>query len=60
MPFGGIGTLVHPILGAGFFILSREALSRFPTEYDLIPLGGVVIANVVFLPQGFSASCASG
>jgi branched-chain amino acid transport system permease protein len=49
---GGIGTLVGPILGAGFFILVREGLSRFLTEYYLIPLGVVFIAMVIFLPQG--------
>jgi branched-chain amino acid transport system permease protein len=49
---GGIGTLVGPILGAGFFILLREGLSRFLTEYYLIPLGAVFIAIVIFLPQG--------
>jgi branched-chain amino acid transport system permease protein len=49
---GGIGTLVGPILGAGFFILLREGLSRFLTQYYLIPLGVVFIAVVIFLPQG--------
>jgi branched-chain amino acid transport system permease protein len=49
---GGIGTLVGPILGAGFFILLREGLSRFLTEYYLIPLGAIFIAVVIFLPQG--------
>ena len=29
---GGIGTLVGPIVGAAFFLLLREALSRFFTE----------------------------
>jgi branched-chain amino acid transport system permease protein len=49
---GGIGTLVGPIVGAGFFILLREGLSRFLTEYYLIPLGVIFIAIVIFLPQG--------
>ena len=49
---GGIGTLVGPIVGAGFFILLREGLSRFLTEYYLIPLGVIFIAVVIFLPQG--------
>jgi branched-chain amino acid transport system permease protein len=49
---GGIGTLAGPILGAGFFILLREGLSRFLTEYYLIPLGVIFIAVVIFLPQG--------
>ncbi len=36
---GGIGTLVGPIVGAAFFLLLREGLSRFLTEYYLIPVG---------------------
>jgi len=49
---GGIGTLVGPIVGAGFFVLLREVFSRFFTEYYLIPLGIIFIAMVIFLPQG--------
>jgi branched-chain amino acid transport system permease protein len=49
---GGIGTLVGPIVGAGFFLLLREAFSRFFTEYYLIPLGLIFIAIVIFMPQG--------
>ena len=49
---GGIGTLVGPIVGAGFFLLLREAFSRFFTEYYLIPVGGIFIAMVIFMPQG--------
>ena len=51
---GGIGTLVGPIVGAGFFLLLREsavALLRRPVPY-LIPLGMIFIAMVIFLPQG--------
>jgi len=49
---GGIGTLVGPIVGAAFFLLLREGLSRFFTEYYLIPLGMIFIAIVIFMPQG--------
>ncbi len=49
---GGIGTLVGPIVGAGFFLLLREALSRFFTEFYLIPVGIIFIAMVIFMPQG--------
>jgi branched-chain amino acid transport system permease protein len=49
---GGIGTLVGPIVGAAFFLLLREAFSRFFTEYYLIPLGVIFIAIVIFMPQG--------
>jgi len=51
---GGIGTLVGPIVGAGFFQLLRELLSRiFGDQFPyLIPLGMVFILMVIFLPQG--------
>ena len=49
---GGIGTLVGPILGAAFFLLLREAFSRFLTEYYLIPVGVIFVAIVIFMPQG--------
>jgi branched-chain amino acid transport system permease protein len=49
---GGIGTLVGPIVGAAFFLLLREALSRFFTEYYLIPVGLTFVAMVIFMPQG--------
>jgi branched-chain amino acid transport system permease protein len=50
---GGIGTLVGPVVGAGFFFLLREALSRYFTEYYLIPVGLIFTLIVIFLPQGF-------
>jgi len=51
---GGIGTLVGPIVGAGFFQLARELLSRaFGDQFPyLIPLGIVFIVMIIFLPQG--------
>jgi branched-chain amino acid transport system permease protein len=49
---GGIGTLVGPILGAGFFLILREAFSRFFTEFYLIPVGVIFVAMVIFVPQG--------
>jgi branched-chain amino acid transport system permease protein len=49
---GGIGTLVGPIAGAAFFLLLREACSRFFTEFYLIPVGIIFIAMVIFMPQG--------
>ena len=51
---GGIGTLVGPIVGAGFFQLLREFLSRaFGDQFPyLIPLGMVFIVMIIFLPQG--------
>ena len=49
---GGIGTLIGPIVGAGFYLLLREGLSRFLTEFYLIPVGVIFIAMVIFMPQG--------
>jgi branched-chain amino acid transport system permease protein len=51
---GGIGTLVGPIVGAGFFQLMRELLSRlFGDQFPyLIPLGIIFIVMIIFLPQG--------
>jgi branched-chain amino acid transport system permease protein len=49
---GGIGTLVGPVAGAAFFLLLREGVSRFFTEYYLIPVGLVFTAMVIFMPQG--------
>jgi len=51
---GGIGTLFGPIVGAGFFQLLRELLSRiFGDQFPyLIPLGVVFIVIIIFLPQG--------
>ncbi len=51
---GGIGTLVGPIVGAGFFQLARELLARlFGDQFPyLIPLGAVFIAIIILLPQG--------
>ena len=44
--------IVGPILGAAFFLLLRESLSRFFTEFYLIPVGVIFIAMVIFMPQG--------
>jgi branched-chain amino acid transport system permease protein len=51
---GGVGTLVGPIVGAGFFQLARQLLSQwFGDQFPyLIPLGMIFIAIIIFLPQG--------
>ncbi len=51
---GGIGTLVGPIVGAGFFQLMRQLLAQvFGDQFPyLIPLGMLFIAMIIFLPQG--------
>jgi len=49
---GVMGTLVGPVAGAAFFLLLREGLSRYFTEYYLIPVGIIFTAMVIFMPQG--------
>ena len=49
---GGMGTLVGPFAAAAFFLLLREGVSRFFTEYYLIPVGILFTLMVIFLPQG--------
>jgi branched-chain amino acid transport system permease protein len=51
---GGIGTLVGPIVGAGFFQLARQLLSEwFGDQFPyLIPLGILFVVVIIFLPQG--------
>jgi len=49
---GGMGTLVGPVAGAAFFFLLREGLSRYFTEYYLVPVGIIFTAMVIFMPQG--------
>jgi branched-chain amino acid transport system permease protein len=51
---GGIGTLVGPIAGAGFFLLLRELFGRiFGDQFPyLIPVGIIFIIMIIFLPQG--------
>ena len=49
---GGMGTLVGPVAGAAFYLLLREGLSRYFTEYYLIPVGLIFTAMVIFMPQG--------
>jgi branched-chain amino acid transport system permease protein len=49
---GGMGTLVGPVAGAAFFLLLREGVSRYFTEYYLIPVGIIFTAMVIFMPQG--------
>ena len=44
--------LSGPFAGAAFFLLLREGLSRFLTEYYLIPLGIIFVIMIIFLPQG--------
>jgi branched-chain amino acid transport system permease protein len=45
---GGIGTLVGPIVGAGFFLLLREGFSRYPQVAHFLPPGHLLMAAGVF------------
>jgi branched-chain amino acid transport system permease protein len=48
---GGIGTLVGPIVGAGFFLLLKEGLSRFFPYLASVLLGlGIVIPGLAEFP----------
>jgi len=49
---GGMGTLVGPVAGAALFFLLREGLSRYFTQYYLIPVGLIFVAMVICVPQG--------
>jgi len=40
------------VAGAAFFLLLREGLSRYFTEYYLIPVGLIFTVMVMFMPQG--------
>ena len=48
---GGAGTLIGPILGAGFFLLVQQYLSVYTDSWALF-FGLVFIAFVLFVPQG--------
>ena len=39
-------------ISAAFFLLLREGVSRYFTEYYLIPVGIIFTAMVIFMPQG--------
>src|SRR5688572_6032591 len=49
---GGMGRLVGPVFGAGFFFVLREVFSRYFTQYYLIPVGIIFTLMVIFVPQG--------
>ncbi|MBV8165325.1 MAG: hypothetical protein JO021_00940, partial [Alphaproteobacteria bacterium] len=46
---GGIGTLVGPIVGAGFFLLLREGLSRYPQVAPFLPPGFFLYAAAILV-----------
>ncbi|MDB9753424.1 branched-chain amino acid ABC transporter permease [Oceanospirillaceae bacterium] len=50
---GGVGTLVGPMLGAGFMLYFENVLSVDLGEQWLLVLGAIFMAVVVFMPGGF-------
>jgi branched-chain amino acid transport system permease protein len=48
---GGQGTLIGPILGAGFFMLLEHQLSSYTEAWALF-FGLIFIAFVLFAPEG--------
>jgi branched-chain amino acid transport system permease protein len=49
---GGKGTIIGPIIGAGFFVVLREWLVLNVGEYHLIVFGVLFVLVVLFLPGG--------
>ena len=50
---GGVGTLVGPMLGAGFMLYFENVLSVNLGEQWLLVLGAIFMAVVIFMPGGF-------
>ena len=50
---GGVGTLVGPMLGAGFMLYFENVLSADIGEHWLLYLGLIFMAVVIFMPGGF-------
>jgi branched-chain amino acid transport system permease protein len=48
---GGAGTLIGPIIGAGFFLAVEQELSSFTDAWALF-FGLIFIAVVLFMPEG--------
>ena len=49
--FGGAGTMLGPVIGAGVLTLLPEMLHNFD-KYRLIVYGGVILLTLYFLPHG--------
>jgi branched-chain amino acid transport system permease protein len=50
--FGGMGTLIGPVVGAAVFTyLGEFLLTRFPDLYQII-FGAVLVLAILFLPNG--------
>ncbi len=50
---GGMGTLVGPVIGAVFYVVTQELLALRLADYHLIIFGALFVVVVLFLPGGF-------
>jgi len=48
---GGMGTLIGPMLGAGFFIGAEDILSSYTEQWRLV-IGTIFVLFVLFVPRG--------
>jgi len=49
--FGGLGTILGPIVGTGILVILPEILQRF-ANYRLIVYGGLILILLYFMPMG--------
>ena len=52
---GGTGTLIGPVIGAGFFLLMGNIVSSY-TEHWMLIIGVIFVASVLFFPRGIWGS----
>jgi branched-chain amino acid transport system permease protein len=50
--FGGLGTVLGPVIGAAALQLLSEYLRRYYLDWNLLIFGAIVVVSVIFLPQG--------
>ncbi|WP_141654132.1 branched-chain amino acid ABC transporter permease, partial [Haloparvum sedimenti] len=48
---GGMGTLIGPMLGAGFFVGAEDVLSSYTEQWRLV-IGTIFVLFVLFVPRG--------
>ena len=53
--FGGLGTIIGPIVGTAILVILPEVLQRF-AHYRLIVYGGLILILLFFMPQGLIGS----
>jgi branched-chain amino acid transport system permease protein len=59
LPFGGLQTMWGPVVGAVLLTVLPEAL-RFTKEYRLIVYGAIIVAVVLWRPDGLIRRQATG